>query len=392
MGSGWAPLPTYAIVEANYNCNLKCKTCGIGSKPPLKDLRFKGREPLSNSRLRAILGQLAGLGVIYVSFLGGEPLLRPGILDAIRFCSTKGLYTLMFTNGTTVAPENVRSIVTSGLKHLTFSIDAAGQMHDVIRGVPGTFERAKRGVQLIQQEKQSIGSGYPHISINTTVSSLNADVLEDIADLAAELGVSSVAFQYLSVVDAETLKQTASQLQITEIPDHQFLNSESLLVKGEQLARLRASIERVKTKCRLNSISIDLDPMLDFLFCDEFISTGRFPVGGCQFPWVGTVISPAGDVFPCPMLSIRSMGNLDEEPFSTVWNNDRLREFRVRLRRGPLAICAKCCVAQFRSSSWYYRLGIAKRLLFSGQIGSVVVSRRFGKVGGEISQQSNRCV
>ena len=86
----------YAIeVHLHSHCNLRCKGCAQSS--PLVDKRFHSLSAIIESlgRLRPFLR----CRTLYA--LGGEPLLHPELLEAIRALKSSGLsrYTAVKTNG-----------------------------------------------------------------------------------------------------------------------------------------------------------------------------------------------------------------------------------------------------------------------------------------------------
>ena len=51
---------------------------------------------------------------------------------------------------------------------------------------------------------------------------------------------------------------------------------------------------------------------------------------------------PNGDVFPCESINYK-MGNIFEDDFREIWNNNKYVNFRNRLRKGLFPACARCC-------------------------------------------------
>ena len=55
-------------------------------------------------------------------------------------------------------------------------------------------------------------------------------------------------------------------------------------------------------------------------------------------------VLPNGDVVLCNDLPDLVIGNITEQPMAEIWNGERARSFRARLRRGPLPVCSRCCM------------------------------------------------
>lgn len=86
--------------------------------------------------------------VAYVAF-GGEPLMRPDIMDILRYAHELGLYTSIITNGTLLS-ENAKKI--ANIVDLTWvSLDYDSEYHDKMRSHQGAFEKAVEGIYRLRQ-------------------------------------------------------------------------------------------------------------------------------------------------------------------------------------------------------------------------------------------------
>ena len=91
-----------------------------------------------------------------------------------------------------------------------------------------------------------------------------------------------------------------------------------------------------------SGVAVSFDPLI-MKTKREMLLRGDFAFEGCNYFWNNAVISPFGDMFPCPMLPEYFMGNLLTESFGQIWNNTRYRRIRTALRKQMLPICRKCC-------------------------------------------------
>jgi len=83
-----------------YRCNLQCKYCGW----------WENRASELNTKdIIGLIKELAFLGTKFISFSGGEPLLREDLGDIIDFCKMKGIYVSINSNGTLVK-EKIKNI------------------------------------------------------------------------------------------------------------------------------------------------------------------------------------------------------------------------------------------------------------------------------------------
>ena len=93
--------------------------------------------------LLSVPQQLADLGALKLTFVGGEPLLHPQIVDLVAAAKAAGLTTCMVTNAS-LLDEQLMQQLQGSLDWMTFSIDASsdalharmgrGLARDVARG------------------------------------------------------------------------------------------------------------------------------------------------------------------------------------------------------------------------------------------------------------------
>ena len=88
--------------ELTYRCNLKCAHC--------YQTGLSYGEELSTKKIYSILDELASLGCLYITFTGGEILLRKDFLDIAQYARKKNFALRLFTNGTLIDPGTADKI------------------------------------------------------------------------------------------------------------------------------------------------------------------------------------------------------------------------------------------------------------------------------------------
>jgi MoaA/NifB/PqqE/SkfB family radical SAM enzyme len=133
--------PVWCSWQVNYRCNFRCHFCHywrdpMGDAPETTLAQFhRGAEKLSH------------LGTLLVSLAGGEPLIRPDIVDIVRAIGHYH-FTFLTTNGWFATPELAEELFGAGLWGVSISIDYAdARRHDSRRGMPGAFERALAAIE-----------------------------------------------------------------------------------------------------------------------------------------------------------------------------------------------------------------------------------------------------
>ena len=81
-----------ASIELTEFCNLRCLHCYIPKKKSI----------LSKDKAKAILDKLYQLGILYITFTGGEVFLHPHFCDIYIYAKSKGFLISLMTNGTLI--------------------------------------------------------------------------------------------------------------------------------------------------------------------------------------------------------------------------------------------------------------------------------------------------
>src|SRR3954465_2289135 len=149
-GTGRADrLPMGAVYEATMRCNLHCEFCYVGD---LLNIEGEWREELTLDALRKAFPDQPEF---QVSLTGGEIFMRKDIMSVLDLFRDKGYACgYLTTNGTIISEERAEALADLAaagfLKHISVSIDGPGELHDVARGLKGTFERTTAGLRRLQ--------------------------------------------------------------------------------------------------------------------------------------------------------------------------------------------------------------------------------------------------
>jgi GTP 3',8-cyclase len=137
-------------VSLTPKCNLSCIYCHReGEKSP--------KEPLSAAEIAEVLRVAAGFGIRSVKFTGGEPTLRPDLIDIIRDVPA-GMESSLTTNGTLLAGL-ASELKQAGLRRVNVSIDSldpetfrkitgTDRLSDVLEGIDAALRTGLTPVKL----------------------------------------------------------------------------------------------------------------------------------------------------------------------------------------------------------------------------------------------------
>jgi mycofactocin radical SAM maturase len=168
--------PVNLTWEVTQACNLRCSHCLSSSGDPAKN-------ELSTAEALDLVEQLHAARVFQVNFGGGEPFIRPDFEQILAACHSRGIMTCISTNGTLITPELVARLASNRLVAIQVSLDGAKrETCDAVRGA-GVYDAAIKAVKLLA------ATSIP-ASINTVLTTHNADEIPAMHELARSLGVS----------------------------------------------------------------------------------------------------------------------------------------------------------------------------------------------------------
>ncbi|HSC87965.1 MAG TPA: radical SAM protein, partial [Polyangiaceae bacterium] len=167
--------PRFAIWELTLRCTSRCRHCGSRAGASTRPNELSVEEAL------ALADQLADLGVLEVSLIGGEAFLHDGFLRIVERIARRGIKVAIATGGVGVDAELARSAAAAGLGSVSVSIDGIGKTHDALRGVRRGYEAAVEALGHFRAAGVQIG-------VNSQFNRRNLADLEGLADLVLAEG------------------------------------------------------------------------------------------------------------------------------------------------------------------------------------------------------------
>jgi len=165
-------------------CNLRCVHCYSESR----DKEYT--DELTHEQGLKLIDDLAQFGVPVLLFSGGEPLMRPDILELIAHARKQGLRAVISTNGTLITPELAAQLKEFGLSYVGVSLDGLEETNDRFRGVPGAFQRALAGI------RNCVAAGIK-VGLRFTMNRRNVQDIGGIFDLIGAEGIPRACFYHL---------------------------------------------------------------------------------------------------------------------------------------------------------------------------------------------------
>ncbi|MBP3902862.1 MAG: radical SAM protein, partial [Turicibacter sp.] len=122
----------YLRLSVTDQCNLRCVYCMEDTTQEFLPKCSK----LSDDEMIRIVTACARLGIKKVRLTGGEPLVRPGIVELIkRIHDIDGIEEIYLTTNGTVLSDQVKTLAHHGLKGVNISLDSlkADRFHQITR-------------------------------------------------------------------------------------------------------------------------------------------------------------------------------------------------------------------------------------------------------------------
>jgi MoaA/NifB/PqqE/SkfB family radical SAM enzyme len=331
-------LPMGAVYEATMRCNLHCEFCYVGD---LLNLEGEWRQELSLAALQKAFPEQAGF---QISLTGGEIFMRKDIMSVLDLFRTKGYACgYLTTNGTIITPERAEALADLAaagfLKHISVSVDGPGELHDAARGVKGTFARTTEGLKRLQEAARRKGAPL-RVSINTTVAHESLEALDQMVDVAGELGVDAIGLNHLMF---STPEEVAETVQLIGAPDASVIATFVTPDPGLDIERVRTQVTALEEKCRRANVLFDYRPKVHAPLIENYYTPGARLEGRCLYPFLHARVSFSGKVYFCPFIRVE-VGDLTQSSLEEIWNGERFVDMRKRLvENGLFPVCRRCC-------------------------------------------------
>ncbi len=140
-------IPLSVAWELTLTCNMHCMHCGSFAG----DTRA---HELNTAEALDLCSQLQSLHTKYINLTGGEALLRKDWYDISKEIKDRGMEVSILSNGLILNEKILSQLQNVGVYAIAISLDGGTpQTHDMIRGVPGSFEKCLSGLEAFKKEE-----------------------------------------------------------------------------------------------------------------------------------------------------------------------------------------------------------------------------------------------
>ncbi|MDD2047646.1 GTP 3',8-cyclase MoaA [Pseudomonas putida] len=180
MQDGFGRQIDYLRMSVTDRCDFRCVYCMA------KNMTFLPRQQvLTLEELQRLATLFVGQGVRKIRLTGGEPLIRPGIVDLCRhIAALPGLRELVMTSNGSQLQRLARPLVDAGVKRMNISLDSldSERFRAITRN--GDLAQVLRGIEAAST------AGFERIKLNCVVmKGRNFDEVLPLVQYAIDLGI-----------------------------------------------------------------------------------------------------------------------------------------------------------------------------------------------------------
>jgi radical SAM protein with 4Fe4S-binding SPASM domain len=293
--SHWG-MPISISFEPTTSCNLRCPECPSGLRSFSRNTGM-----LDKDFFKKTIDEIEKDLLYLIFYFQGEPYLNKNFLELVKYASAKGIYTATSTNAHFLDDENARKTVESGLDRLIVSIDGTTQDTYESYRIGGQLEKVLEGTKNVIKWKRQLKSKTPHVIFQFLVVKPNEHQIADVHKLAKEIGVDEVGLKTAQVYDYEKGNELIPSID-----------------KYSRYALQEDGTYKIKNKL----------------------------LNHCWKLWHSCVITWDGIVVPCcfDKDAWYKMGDLKEQSFFNLWNNEAYKKFRADIlrTRTEIEMCRNC--------------------------------------------------
>jgi Fe-coproporphyrin III synthase len=307
------------ILFPHSRCNCRCVMCDIW--------KTETAQEIGAADLERHLDDVASLGVEWLVFSGGEPLMHSDLFRLSELARSRGLRTTILSTG--LLFERYAAQIVRAIDDVIVSLDGPAPVHDAIRRVPGAFEMLAAGVRAIHARRPDFA-----VCARSTVQSGNARFLRETVSAARRIGVKSISFL---AVDATSVAFNRADPRPDLIPALDDLPAAE--------SEIEALIEQECGRGFVVESPEKLRRIARHFRAWHGLEEAQAP--RCNAPWVSAVVEANGAVRPC--FFHEPIGNVHQDSLTAVLNGPRAVEFRQNLQVAENPICRQCVCSLHRA-------------------------------------------
>lgn len=342
--TGEALEPPYQISLRITNvCNHRCAVCGqYGKKGYMKGDRAKEfLKVLPIEKYKRLVDEVSHYKPLFY-ITGGEPFLYPDLVELMNYIKQKGCLATVVTNGV-LLEKYAEEMVKNKWDMVMVSFDGPKEIHDKCRNFSGAYDTCFNGLLKLNEMKKKYKSVRPFVFTSTTLSTLNAPLLDKTLDIGRQLKPDLMVI-YLSWFTSEEIGKAQDNILKENLGVTSFTWKSYATKFSEDDAKLfENAINGIKEKKW--PFPYFIIPNVKDIKRYYLDPSEMFGYNKCVAPFIMVDVMPNGDVTTCRDFVDIKVGNINEKPLLKIWNDTDFVNFRKLLikNKGLLPQCSRCC-------------------------------------------------
>jgi radical SAM protein with 4Fe4S-binding SPASM domain len=294
--------PNKLTIDIGNVCDLKCPLCPTG-----RGDRGASRGFMKIEEFKRVLEEVGSYLTNLELYNWGEPLLNKDLVDMIQYAKDRNIPVCISTNLNVLDKNMAEALISTNIDKIFISCDGASPETYSKYRIGGNFHRVISNIYQLLEAKKKLNNRYTRIVLLFHVFKHNEHEVEKIKELANDCGM---------------------ELRVNRMRTD---------MGKEIFERVEDSIERDR----------DWIPENPKYCAFDLEKKGKKKQMKCNLLWKTAVINWDGAVLPCCAVygERHAFGNVFEEPFASIWNNEKYRSARQEVlnkREKSPTICHTC--------------------------------------------------
>ncbi len=330
-------IPFAVTFEVTKKCNLDCVHCYVDHRDTKHELSIKEQ--------MKIIDELDDLGVVYITFSGGELFNKEGVWDLFEYTRSKNMGFKVITSATTLTKPQMEYLKELGILEVGISIYSdKEEVHDKITKRKGSLKKSVEAATYLSKMGVKVVS-------KTLIMNVNYKDIRVLYDMMISLGI--IPTFDLSIINSENNVRDTKKYSLKKSDIYQ-------LFKDKEVSDILLDSKSMDEYCNMN---------YNFQPEDPRCSIAR------SIMWIDS----KGDVYPC-LVYPEPLGSLKTHSLKDIWyNSDKVKEVLELSKYKNYLSCHVCkanpycspCIAMTKlenrkdscSSGSYYRAFANKELV-----------------------------
>lgn len=285
-----------------------------------------------------LIDEVAAMRVPIFVLTGGDPLKRADIYELVEYATRQGVRTSLSPSATPLLTSAATAeLKRSGLVRMALSLDGStAEIHDAIRGVPGSFQRTREAVRWAHEVRLPV-------QINTTISRRNIGDIDALAGYLEQIGIVLWSVFFLIPTGRGRVEELPSGAEFEEVFEKLYTTARRVKfhIKTTEAPHYRRLVlQRNASARQMQKADAPPEAAETSGNHSDLIQKARTGISdGKGFVF----ISHTGEVFPSGFLPL-SAGNVREQSLADIYQNSQLF---VSLRDAS-ELKGKCGLCEFR--------------------------------------------